>query len=104
MLEYEACQSLFKFLLLLGLPKLHWSDNASWEIADAMFKQVAKQNRVVMQSSKFLSMSCDEVTTIDNQSWISIPVYYVSEWCRIPLLIGLEQVDVLFTVVISLVF
>ncbi|KAG0574823.1 hypothetical protein KC19_VG294800 [Ceratodon purpureus] len=80
MLEYEASHSLFKYLLVPGLPKLHWSDNSGWEMADAMLKQVLKQNRVDMQSSNFLSMSCDEVTTIDNQSWISIHVYYMCEW------------------------
>jgi len=64
-------------------------------MADAMLKQVLKQNRIVMQSSKFLSMSCDEVTTINNkQSWISIHVYYISEWRWVPLLVGLERVDV----------
>jgi hypothetical protein len=92
MLEYEASLSLFKFLNLPGIPKLHWSDNAGWEMADAMFGQVLKQNKVVIQSANYLAISCDEVTTIDNQSWISIHVYFVHNWCRIPLLVGLEKI------------
>jgi hypothetical protein len=37
-------------------------------------------------------LSCDEVTTIDNQSWISMHSYVVQDWCQIYLLIFLEHV------------
>ncbi len=45
-----------------------------------------------MANSKCLALFCDEVTTIDNQSQISIHFYVVQDWCRIPILIFLEQV------------
>jgi hypothetical protein len=34
----------------------------------------------------------DEVTTIDNQSWVSIHCYVVKDWCHLPILISLKQV------------
>ncbi len=37
-------------------------------------------------------MSFDEVTTIDNHSWIYIHSYVVWDWCHIPIFISLEQV------------
>jgi hypothetical protein len=33
-----------------------------------------------------------EVSTIDNQSWLSIHYYVVENWVRIPILISLDKV------------
>jgi hypothetical protein len=57
-----------------------------------MHKQVIKKVKEVITSSKYLALSCDEVTTIDNQSWISIHSYIGQDWCRILVFISLEQV------------
>jgi hypothetical protein len=48
--------------------------------------------REVIVGLRYLALSCDEVTMIDNQSWISIHYYVVQDWCRLPILISLEQV------------
>ncbi len=45
-----------------------------------------------MQKSHFISMNCDEVTTIDNQSWLSIHVYVTKEWKKVPILLNLQCV------------
>jgi hypothetical protein len=37
-------------------------------------------------------MSCDEVTTINNQSWLFIHVYVTEEWKRVPILLNLQRV------------
>jgi len=37
-------------------------------------------------------LSCDEVSTIDNQSWIFMHFYIVQDWCQIHVLISLEHV------------
>jgi len=47
---------------------------------------------VTMQKVQFISMSCDEVTMIDNQSWISTHVYVVEGWKWLPILLTLQQV------------
>ncbi len=38
------------------------------------------------------SISCDEVSTLNNQSWLSIHYYVVENWARIPILISLDCV------------
>jgi hypothetical protein len=50
--------------------------------------------REVIVNLKYLALSCDEVTTIDNQLWILIHFYVVQDWCHLPILIFLEQVIV----------
>jgi hypothetical protein len=60
-------------------------------MAKCMHKQVIKRVKEVIASSKFVALSCDEVTTTDNQSWISIyNFYFVQDWCHIPIPISLE--------------
>lgn len=46
----------------------------------------------VIQGSHLLSISCDEVTSIDKGAWISIHMYVVQNWQRIPILINFEHV------------
>jgi hypothetical protein len=45
-----------------------------------------------MQKARFIFISCGEVTTIDNQSWISTHVYVVEGWKRLLFLLTLQQV------------
>ncbi len=73
-------------------PKNHWSDYASWVMAECLHKQVIKKMKEVVACSKYLAFSCDEVSTIDNQSWISIHYYVVQDWCHLPILIFKIQV------------
>jgi hypothetical protein len=42
--------------------------------------------RQAMVEVKFLSISCDEITSIDNQTWASVHVYILKDWCMIPIL------------------
>jgi hypothetical protein len=56
----------------------------------AMHHVVLKQMKVVLQQTKFISISCDEVTTLDNQSWIFVHAYVVENWRRILVLLNLE--------------
>jgi hypothetical protein len=37
-------------------------------------------------------MSCDEVTTIDNQSWLSVHLYVIDGWKWVPILHNLQRV------------
>jgi len=40
----------------------------------------------------FISINCDEITILDNQSWISMHAYVVENWKRQPILLNLERV------------
>jgi hypothetical protein len=36
-------------------------------------------------------VSWDEVTTIDNQSWLSIHVYVIKEWKKVSIMLNLQR-------------
>jgi hypothetical protein len=91
MLEYEHMQGLLEQLGCPKLPLKHWSDSSEWEMAESLYNVVQKQTRRVVCGTRYFSLSCDEVTTVDNQSWISIHAYVLVDWERIPLLLSLER-------------
>jgi hypothetical protein len=91
MLEYESLKELFTFLKMPNLSKKHWGDNAGWMIAEYLHKQVMVKSREVLSAAKYLAITCDEVTTLDNQSWISIHAYCLQDFSRQPILISLER-------------
>jgi len=73
-------------------PKNHWNDFIGWVMVECLHKKMIKNMKEVVAGSKYFALSCDEVTTIDNQSWISIHYYVVQDWCHLPILIFLQQV------------
>ncbi len=48
--------------------------------------------KVVIHNVNFIFVCCDEVTNIDNQSWILVHVYVVEDFKRIPILVNLQCV------------
>ena len=92
MLEYTALQSLLQFLKVPKLPRRHWGDNAGWDLAECLFQQVQVKIKEVMKQARFFSVTCDEVTTLDTQSSISIHGYICKGWEQKPLLLSLERV------------
>ncbi len=92
MFEFEALKSLFSFLNVPLLPKYHQNDSTRWVMVEYIHKQIIKRVKKVITSSKYLALSCDEVTMIHNQSWISIYSYVVQNQCHIFILISFEHV------------
>ncbi len=92
MLEYEALKSLFQFLDLLKMVHKQWSDIIGWTIADCLHKQIEIAMKITNQVVEYLSITCDELTTIDTQSWINIHTSVVQNWAKVPIFISLEQV------------
>jgi hypothetical protein len=45
-----------------------------------------------VQKSLFIFVNCDEVSTIDNQSWLFIHVYVIEQWKRVLILLNLQHV------------
>jgi hypothetical protein len=56
-----------------------------------MSEQVLKQKITVVGAS-FLFLSVDEVTTIDNQSWILVHAYVIHAWKGISFLFTFQHV------------
>ncbi len=59
-----------------------------------MHQIVMKAIRVVVQVAHYIALSCDEVSIIDNQSWLFFHYYVVQNLVRIPILISLDRVVV----------
>ena len=92
MLEYESRAALYEFLNVPNFPRMHWSDNSGWIMADFMYAEVRTAISRVLVGANYVALTCDEVSTIDNGSWISIHAYVVQNWSRVPYLISLEKV------------
>ena len=46
----------------------------------------------MVNAAPYFSISCDEVTTLDNQYWISIHVYTIQDWRIMPMFLYLQRV------------
>lgn len=91
MTDYEALQTLCESLHVPDLPKKHWCDNSGWDLAAAMNEVLRHHVCKLISSSDFLSFSADEVTTLDNQCWVSVHAYVVKDWKRVPILLSLAR-------------
>jgi hypothetical protein len=59
-------------------------------------QKVMKTTMVKMGATCYVAFSCDEVFTMDNQSWLSIHYYVIQNWVRILILISLDwMVDII---------
>ncbi len=66
-------------------PKKHWIDAINWEIANHLQNKILAASKVVIHGAMFVALTCDEVTTLDNQSWIFVHGFFVQDWCCIPI-------------------
>jgi hypothetical protein len=71
---------------------MHWFDNDGWTLVNFIFMQVQEATLKAIQSTKFLAISCDELTTIDNGFWICIRVYVAESLVRFPMLLQVKQI------------
>jgi hypothetical protein len=84
MLEYEAHKELFDFLGLEENLRMHWTNSISWAMVQHMHGIVLEATKSIVGATQFISLTCDEVNTIDNQSWLSIHAYVVQNLLQIP--------------------
>jgi hypothetical protein len=67
-------------------------DGFGWEIENCMLKKVLKQIQTIVIRASFLPLNANDVTTIDNQPWISMHAYVMHAWKKIPILLTFEHV------------
>jgi hypothetical protein len=70
----------------------HWTERSGWKMAESLFNIVQARTKKVVSTALYFSITCDEVTTLDNQSWISIRVYTIQDWVRVPIFLCLQRV------------
>jgi hypothetical protein len=61
-------------------PMKHWSIGSRWEIVNYMCEQILKRIQIVIARASFIFSNVDKVSIVDNQSWLSIPVYVMYAW------------------------
>jgi hypothetical protein len=71
---------------------MHWSDSLGWQMAEFLYSEVRDTIKVQCSDMPFLVVTCDETTSCDNGSWMSIHAYVCQDWSRISLLIGLKRI------------
>ncbi len=87
--NFEGLKGVFKFLKVENCPYKHWSNSTRKTMVEAMHNVISQATKVVVKKSPFIFVSCDEATTIDNQSWLFVHVYLIEEWKRVPILLNL---------------
>jgi len=60
---------------VLNNPKMHWSDNLGWIMVEFMNVHVINAILTKVFAPNYVVLTCDEVSTMDNGSWISIHAY-----------------------------
>ncbi len=43
------------------------------------------------ENNKLYSISCDEMTSVDNHSWLSLQTYVINDWSKIPIMVSLKR-------------
>jgi hypothetical protein len=74
------------------VPLKHWTEGSGWEMAESLFNIVQARTKEIVSTAPYFSITCDEVTTLDNQSWISVHVYTIQDWVRVPMFLCLQRV------------
>lgn len=89
MLEFESRAALYKLLSIFDMPYVHWCNTSGWIVVEHMCKQIVEEIRRLIQPARYVVVTVDEVTAINNSSILSVHAYIVQDWVRVLLLISL---------------
>jgi hypothetical protein len=62
------------------VPLKHWTTRSGCEMTESLFNVVQARTKKVVSATLYFSITCDEVTILDNQYWISIHIYTIQDW------------------------
>jgi len=63
---------LLQFLKMENNPNKHWTNTNGWSMARCMTNVVLVAIKITIQITNYIFVSCDELITIDNHTWISM--------------------------------
>jgi hypothetical protein len=75
MCDYTAWQDLYNALNVPHQPCKHWFELARWKIMHALAHMICDKIKEALAKANYIAISCDEVTTVDNQQWSCIHAY-----------------------------
>jgi hypothetical protein len=90
--HYQQQEDLLLDLQLPSIPAAHWSQTASWELADSISEVVRMKLQATVLAAPYISISMDEVTAIDTTQWLGMHVYISRKYC--PSVISLKYFKV----------
>lgn len=94
MTDYPKIEKYLSFINVPNFPSSHSSMMCGWEWAQYL-AQVEKDNmKEKITNATFLSLSLDEVTAIDNTSWICMSIYMVNDHVRNSYLLGIHKMSI----------
>jgi hypothetical protein len=70
----------------------HWIDISGWGMVECMNNVILVITKITIQITNYISINCDEMISIDNQSWISVHAYVVEDFKRTLISVNLEWV------------
>ncbi len=91
MASHDDMPSLFHMLKVKSI------DSSNWSMAKVMHNVLLKATKATFVHANFIVVNVDEITTIDNTQWLSIHLYTVQGWKRIPILLCVESIVVFAT-------
>jgi hypothetical protein len=91
MTKFEQMRELIDILTIPNFPNKHWSAPCCWKMANHVAKVLGKHTKNAIGSMASFSLSADEVTSIDGQSWISIHIYVCIRFKRVLILLSLSR-------------
>lgn len=90
MTNYEDFKALFNYLKLKNNLNNHQSDTTRWEIIEHVHNQALTIIKSIIQVARFVALTCDKMTTLNNWSWILVHGCYVQDSCRVPIMFFVE--------------
>jgi len=81
----------FKLLKVKNYPNKHWCDNIGWVMVEVLHSIVVQVMKLALDKANVFALSCNEFTSIDNYSWLSIHAYTIQNWTKDPMLLSLEH-------------
>jgi hypothetical protein len=63
---------LLQFLKMENNPNKHWTNTSGWSMVGCMTNVVLVAHKMTIQIANYIFVSCDELITIDNHTWISM--------------------------------
>jgi len=92
MTKYEDMPSSFHMLKVKYVSQKHWSNSLGWGMVEVMHDVLLEATKAAFACANFIDVSVNEVTTIDNTQWLSIHLYMVQGWKKIPILLCVESI------------
>jgi len=62
-------------------------------MSEHIYASVLSALKAIVQSARIISISADEIITVDNTSWLGVHVYVMDDWKRVLHLLHLSPVS-----------